>query len=251
MSIKEQGQGRRAAGLAAIGAVRMGRRAVLTTLTLLAGAVAGHAEAREFAYPAHAQRVVVGAALKSAVPPELALAVARAGRDERLTGAETPEAVGIMHVLPSVAQAELGVQAYGLGDARANAGIGVALLERLYRRYGERWDLALSHYRGGLLPRCAGRPVAHVHTVDYVAGVMEWWRRYQEDKTVAALTGGSGNDAARGARPDTEANARTPGAPGATQAHGSGNGAAWLDWRGRFRSDDQPAYGNDRSLRFF
>lgn len=244
---------------AARGPRRAGQWAASAALALLTGLVAGDAPARKLAYPAWAQRVVVDAALKSAVPPELALAVARAGRNLRLAGAGAPEAVGIMQVLPSVARAELGIRAYGLGDARANAGIGVALLERLHRRYGERWDLALSHYRGGPLARCASGPVAHAQTVDYVAAVMEWWRRYQKDGTVAALTGGAATDATRAPQRARAANSKTPGAPGSagqptpgdTRAWGSENGPASPDRDGRFRFDDRPAHGHGRPPRFF
>ena len=130
-------------------------------------------------------RVVVEAAIKSAVPPELALAVARAGA--RLRGERFNGRVGVMGISPRVALGELGVRAQGLWSPKANAGLGVALLERLYRRYGERWDLALSHYRNGPLVRCEDGPIAHERTLGYVADVMEWWRRHQKDEKVAAL----------------------------------------------------------------
>ena len=142
-------------------------------------------DARAYGRAGWEERVVVEAAIKSAVPPELALAVARAGeqlREERFNGR-----VGVMGISPEVALGELGVRAGGLRSPKANAGLGVALLERLYRRYGERWDLALSHYRGGPLVMCESGPVAHQHTLDYVADVMEWWRRHQKDEKVAAL----------------------------------------------------------------
>jgi hypothetical protein len=235
---------------------RKGRWAALTVMAFITAATAGDTLARGHAYPTRTHRMVVDVALRSAVPPELALAVARVGRDQRLAGAGVPEAVGIMQVVPSVARAELGVRAYDLGDGRANAGIAVALLERLYRRHGERWDLALSHYRGGPLPRCESGAVAHAHTVDYVADVMEWWRRYQKDGTVAALTGEAGNDPGRGA----QANSVAPGGTGAAgrvplghaETPWSRDGATpWSGWEGRFRSDDRPAYGNGQPRRFF
>lgn len=206
------------------GPMRRGRWTISASLAvaLFTGAVPGDAQAKWSAHPAPGQRVVVNAASKSAVPPELALAVARTGRDQRLTGAGAPGALGVMQVLPAVVRAEFGLHGHDLAATRANAGVGVALLERLYRRYGERWDLALSHYRGGPLPRCEGVLVAHAHTVDYVASVMEWWRRYQKQGTVAALTGGAGN------------------AVGSDTAAGR-----------RFHSGDRPAVGGGRPLRFF
>ena len=214
---------------------------------MIACAVAGDTRAGESAYTDDAPRVVVAAALKSAVPPELALAVARMGRDLRLRDAGAPLAVGVLQVLPSVAQAEFGIRPYGLADARANAGIGVALLERLYRRYGERWDLALSHYRGGPLSRCGSGPVAHAHTVEYVAGVMEWWRRYQKDGTVAALIAGTAADASGRVGLDLPADSETP---TGTRVPKSANGAAWPDGEGRFRSHDRPVRGNGAPHRF-
>ncbi len=223
------------------------RRTATAALALLVWAVAVDTAAGEPAYPGDAQRIVAAAALKSAVPPELALALARMGRDPRFRDAGAPLAVGVMQVALSMARAEFGIHAYGLSDARANAGIGVALLERLYRRYGERWDLALSHYRGGPLPRCGSGPVAHAHTVEYVAGVMEWWRRHQKDGTVAALMAGAAADAPARVGPGYRANPETP---GGARARSSVNGAAWPDVEGRFRSHDRPAHGNGRPRRF-
>ena len=252
MTIKAFGKGSRRAGATVSRPFRTGRWSTVAAAALVVAGIAGDTQARSSAYPARAQRVVVDAALKSAVPPELALAVARVGRDQRLTGAGVPEAVGIMQVVPSVARAELGVRAYDLGDGHANAGIAVALLERLYRRHGERWDLALSHYRGGRLPRCESGAVVHAHTVDYVADVMEWWRRYQKDGTVAALTGEAGTDPGRGAHGNAQANSVAPGGTGAAGRAPLGHAETpWSGWEGRFRSDDRPAYGNGRPRRFF
>ena len=150
------------------------------------------------------QRAVVAAALKSTVPPELALAVAQVGREDRLRGEGAPGAVGVMQVLPSLAWEELGIQAYGLEDPRANVGVGVTLLERLNRRYAGRWDLTLSHYRRGPLFRCKEGPVMHDGTLEYAAAVMEWWVRYQKDTAVAALM----DETLRGGFPDVGVRSR-------------------------------------------
>ncbi len=160
----------RAYGMAAL--------AVIFVLTL-----AG--DARASGYAQWKQRVIVEAALKSTVPPELALAVARAGEGRR--GERFKGWIGVMGISPEVARGELGVRAHGLRSTRANAGIGVTLLERLYRHYEERWDLALSHYRGGPLVRCESGPVSNERTIGYVADVMEWWRHHQKDEKIAAL----------------------------------------------------------------
>ena len=171
------------------------RRTMLAGFLLIVYAGAWEARAGASEPPAAAQRAVVDAASKSAVvPPELALAVARAGAAARGGG---PQAVGVMGIRPSLARTEFGVGGHVLRDARANAGLGVALLERLHGRHGGRWDLALSHYRGGPPARCEGGAVVHDRTLGYVAEVMEWWRRYQDDGTAHAAARGSGRPAGR------------------------------------------------------
>ena len=161
----------------------------LAAAAVLVAAMAANSDTRAngVVHSAYSQQMVVAAALKTTVPPELALAVARVG-GVRWSNAEGGHvAVGIMGFRPSLARAEFGIGTQQLYERRANAALGVALLERLYGRYGDRWDLALSHYRGGPLGRCGGEAVVHLHTIDYVADVMEWWRRHQDDVTISAL----------------------------------------------------------------
>ena len=206
------------------------------------------------------QRAVVAAALKTTVPAELALAVARVSREDRLRGEGAPGAVGVMQVLPSLARAELGIGAYGLDDTRANAGVAVTLLERLNRRYEGRWDLTLSHYRRGPLLRCKEGPVMHDGTLKYVAAVMDWWVRYQKDTSVAALV----EETRRGGFSDEGARSRVDGDEGAPGRNGRGrpfaerrsparqddcNGS--VRGRSQFRSDDRPACDGARVRRFF
>ena len=206
------------------------------------------------------QRAVAAAALKSTVPAELALAVAQVGREERLRGEGAPGAVGVMQVRPSLAREELGVRAYGLKDMRANAGVGVTLLERLNRRYDGRWDLTLSHYRRGPLLKCKEGPVMHEGTLKYVAAVMDWWVRYQKDTAVPALldetrkVGIYVDEAASRADGTRERDARTPRwRPFAERRHSPADAGCDDAVRGRsqFRSDDRPACGGVRSRRFF
>ncbi len=209
------------------------------------------------------QRAVAAAALKSTVPAELALAVAHVGREERLRGEGAPGAVGVMQVRPSLARQELGVRAYGLEDVRANAGVGVTLLERLNRQYDGRWDLTLSHYRRGPLLKCKEGPVMHDDTLKYVAAVMDWWVRYQKDASVPALleetrrVGVYVNGAVSRADGDgrtRERDARAPRwRPFAERRHAPADGGCDDAVRGRsqFRSDDRPACGGVRSRRFF
>ena len=153
------------------------RLAASAVILLTVGAIAG--DARAGVLGQGERRFVIDAALKSTVPPELALAVARVGGR-----AEFGDGTGVMNLLPVLAHREFGVRAGLLHNPRTSAGLGVALLERLHRRYDGRWDLALSHYRGGPLPRCGDEPVIHDHSLAYVADILEWWRRYQKDEAV-------------------------------------------------------------------
>ena len=162
---------------------------LLAAAAVLVAAMAASSDTRAngVAHSAYSQQTVVAAALKTTVPPELALAAARVGGVRWSDSEDGHVAVGIMGVRPSLASAEFGVGTHQLHERRANAALGIALLERLYRRYGDRWDLALSHYRGGPLGRCGGEAVVHLHTIEYVADVMDWWRRHQDDETISAL----------------------------------------------------------------
>ena len=206
------------------------------------------------------QRAVVAAALKTTVPAELALAVARVSREDRLRGEGAPGAVGVMQVLPSLARAELGIGAYGLDDTRANAGVAVTLLERLNRRYEGRWDLTLSHYRRGPLLRCKEGPVMHDGTLKYVAAVMDWWVRYQKDASAAALVDEArrGGFSDEGVRLGVDGDERAPGRNGrgrpfaerrSPARHDDCNGS--VRGRAQFRSDDRPACDGVRVRRFF
>ena len=150
-------------------------------------AATGDTWAADASHSEKAREVVVAAALKSTVPPELALAVAQVGGQRWSHERDYSEAVGVMGIRPALARAEFGVGSYNLRRTSANAGLGVALLERLHQRYDGRWDLALSHYRGGPLGRCGNESVVHMSTIDYVADVLGWWRTYQDDERIAAL----------------------------------------------------------------
>ena len=208
------------------------------------------------------QRAVVAAALKSTVPAELALAVAQVGREERLRGEGAPGAVGVMQVRPSLAREELGVRAYGLEDVRANAGVGVTLLERLNRRYDGRWDLTLSHFRRGPLLKCKEGPVMHDDTLKYVAAVMDWWVRYQKDTAVPALLEETRRVGVYvdGAVPRADGNGPTRERDGRARrwrpfaerrpAPADGECDDAVRGRSQFRSDDRPVCGG-LSRRFF
>lgn len=160
---------------------RWARHLAASALVLLtAGAIAG--DARAGVPDRGERRFVIDAALKSTVPPELALAVARVGGR-----AEFGDGIGVMNLLPDLARREFGVREAVLHNPSANAGLGVAMLERLHGRFDGRWDLALSYYRAGPLPRCGDGPVIHEHSLGYVADILEWWRRYQNDESVTKM----------------------------------------------------------------
>ena len=235
--------------------------AVVTTALLATGATvagAGGPRAGAFAHPSGTQQAIVDEALRNgAVPPELALAVARVVPDGRYAAGYAGDGRLSGHA----------------GYRARSVRQGVARLERLYRRYGERWDLALSHYYGGPLTRCEGRYVSHVHTVSQVTDVMEWWRRYQEDPTLEDLVRRTRAMRVRGARFAALGSGDGSGGDGNVGRDGGGpapgtdydthrrraderlrtdrGGYAALPFvQGRFRSDDRPAYGVARADRF-
>lgn len=135
------------------------------------------------------QRLVVEEAISNrTVPPALALAVAQVESDFQPGVKSYAGARGVMQIMPATAWGEFQVEAEKLWEAETNIRLGVAFLEQLYHTYGERWDLALSHYNGGTLKKVGGRYVAHSYTSDYVKKVTKQWRRYQRENLVAELT---------------------------------------------------------------
>ena len=133
------------------------------------------------------QRLVVAEAVRNgAVPAPLALAVVdvESGFVPRTVG--TSGAIGLMQILPAVAEREFAADADALWEPVTNLRMGLGRLARLHGRYDGDWELALSHFRGGELRREAGRHVAHGYTLGYVERVMRGWRRYQRDPLVRA-----------------------------------------------------------------
>ena len=133
------------------------------------------------------QRLVVAEAVRNgAVPAPLALAVVEveSGFVPRTVG--TSGAIGLMQILPAVAEREFAADAVALWEPVTNLRMGLGRLARLHDRYDGDWELALSHFRGGELRREAGRYVAHGYTHGYVERVMRCWRRYLRDPLVRA-----------------------------------------------------------------
>ena len=148
----------------------------------------GIVEAKRFTYTSSVHRTILDEAVKNGtVPPALALAVARVESNFSANAESTAGARGVMQIMPSTAWDEFGVMRGKLWDERTNVRLGVAYLERLYRQYGKRWDLALSHYNGGSLKKKKGQFVVHQYTFNYVKKVMKHWRKYQQDATLAAF----------------------------------------------------------------
>ena len=133
------------------------------------------------------QRLVVAEAVRNgAVPAPLALAVVdvESGFTARTVG--TSGAIGLMQILPAVAEREFAADADELWEPVTNLRIGLGRLARLHDRHGGDWELALSHFRGGALPHEAGRYRPHGFTHGYVERVMRCWRRYRRDPIVRA-----------------------------------------------------------------
>lgn len=126
------------------------------------------------------QRMVIEEALKSRVPPALALAVARVESNFQARAESPVGARGVMQIMPKTARDVFGVHESQLWNARLNIRLGIDFLEQLYDQYGQRWDLALSHYNGGTLAGGSGASaIPHAYTRKYIADVQRWQRYYE------------------------------------------------------------------------
>ena len=135
------------------------------------------------------KQIVIEEAQRSTVPPALALAVAKVESDFQERVRSHKGARGVMQIMPATAQGEFGVDADELWDPRLNIQLGIDFLERLYAQYGGDWELALSHYNGGTLKGGKGSYAKpHSYTRKYVANVMRWWQRYQNQAEVWGAT---------------------------------------------------------------
>lgn len=164
------------------------RIAILALAVLLAGQAPAAATDRD-----EIRRIVVEEALRSdRVPPSLALAVAEAESDFDPDAESPAGARGVMQIMPATGRGEFGVAPDALWRPRLNARLGIAFLGRLIERYGERWDLALSHYNGG--SRVGRGAAARVipATRGYVDKVLELERRNAADASVRLLVAEAG-----------------------------------------------------------
>jgi len=130
------------------------------------------------------KKIIVEEAMNSIVPAELALAVAKVESDFNPAALSSAGARGVMQIMPRTARGEFGISDEELWNARLNIQLGIDYLAQLYRQYGGRWDLALSHYNGGTLRGHGSRAKPHRYTRNYVRSVNRWWRRYKDQSTV-------------------------------------------------------------------
>lgn len=165
----------------------MNRRMAGMVLVLLLLAVAP-ARAAGAADRTEIRRIVVQEALRSErVPPSLALAVAEAESGFDADAESSAGARGVMQIMPATGQGEFGVAPVALWQPRLNVQLGIAFLDRLIARYGDRWDLALSHYNGGSRVG-SGRDARVIPaTRGYVDKVLRLERRNARDATVRLM----------------------------------------------------------------
>ena len=161
----------------------------LTTTALLATALFCASAAQALTH-ADIKCIVVEEAHNSTVPPALALAVAKveSNFDDNASshvGARGVGARGVMQIMPATARGVFGADPDDLWDARLNVQMGIAFLERLHSQYGNKWELALSHYNGGTLKGGAGPDAApHSYTAKYVTKVTLCWKHYANQSKV-------------------------------------------------------------------
>lgn len=128
------------------------------------------------------------------VPVSIALAVAKVESNFDARAISADGARGVMQISPRTAMGEFGVTSEHLMNPLHNVRVGIAYLERLFDRYGQDWELALSHYNGGNLRSSEGRFTIHAFTRNYVDRVIGWAQSYHGLELIAS-PGGTGPDA--------------------------------------------------------
>ncbi len=124
----------------------IGARSAFACGLIAAICLAGSVVRTEAATRSEVKRIVVEESLRAGFPPSLAMALAEAESDFR-HDAQGPEgARGVMQVLPSVAEADYGVDPDRLWEPRLNVQLGIDRLQNLIRRHDGRWERALAHY---------------------------------------------------------------------------------------------------------
>jgi soluble lytic murein transglycosylase-like protein len=167
-----------------------GKRRLNGLLFAVAGLIAAAAPAAFAQSASEVQRMVIEEAMRSRVPPALALAVAKVESNFEPRAVSPVGAMGVMQIMPKTAREVFGVSAERLKNARLNIQLGINYLEQLYEQYGRRWDLALSHYNGGTLAGGSGPyAIPHDFTRKYVADVLRWQRVFMNPLTLREAAG--------------------------------------------------------------
>jgi hypothetical protein len=148
---------------------------------LLLGTVA------EAATRAEVQKWIIEEAELARVPPALALAVAKVESNFRDDALGSQGERGVMQIMPTTAQGEFGIGPGLLWDGRLNVKLGLRYLERLYKQYGRRWNLALSHYNGGTLKGRGANAIPHSYNRKYVADVLGWRNTFERRNLVTQI----------------------------------------------------------------
>jgi len=98
---------------------------------------------------ASVKQMVINEAQRQDFPEAIALAVAEVESDFDPSARSHVDARGVMQILPTTAEQDLGVDAASLYNPRVNIRAGVKFLKHLVSVYDGRVDIALSHYNGG------------------------------------------------------------------------------------------------------
>lgn len=172
---------------ALIGMSRLARAVAATALLVLVLAAPGTTSGASLpATESQRQQIkllVIEEAEATAVPPALALAVAKVGSDFQPQARSTKDARGVMQVGPEVAERVFDVDPDALFAPRRNIRIGLRWLERLFERHGD-WERALAHHHAGTVAAPAGG--AHPLVGGYVDTVSRWQERYAAQQAVWA-----------------------------------------------------------------
>ena len=129
------------------------------------------------------KQIIIQESNNTRVPASLALAVAKVESNFNAKALSNAGARGIMQVMPKTGRGEFGINPTELWNPRINIRIGISYLEQLQKRYGGRWDLALSHYNGGTIQRAKSGQIQqpHSYTRNYINLVKKWEKHYRQE----------------------------------------------------------------------
>ncbi|MGL1889915.1 MAG: lytic transglycosylase domain-containing protein [Reichenbachiella sp.] len=116
---------------------------------LLTFTVAKNATAATLSNEYRIQKLIINEATRQNLNPALALAIAKVESNFNPNALSHAGAKGVMQIMPKTAEQEFGVSRYRLYDAQTNVRLGIRFIKQLLHTYGQRIDIALSHYNGG------------------------------------------------------------------------------------------------------